>query len=69
MKMEQHFNPGLALISLSGTTPRISLVVPTQTERSLLLFLPLILIIKKLTGCKESQFYSLPFGQAVASMY
>ena len=21
------------------------------------------------TGCKESQFYSLPFGQAVASMY
>ena len=20
-------------------------------------------------GCKESQFYSLPFGQAVASMY
>ena len=23
----------------------------------------------KKTGCKESQFYSLPFGQAVASMY
>ena len=21
------------------------------------------------SGCKESQFYSLPFGQAVASMY
>ena len=21
------------------------------------------------TGCKKSQFYSLPFGQAVASMY
>ena len=21
------------------------------------------------TGCKESQFYSLPFGQAIASMY
>ena len=21
------------------------------------------------TGCKESQFYSLPFGQAVASLY
>ena len=20
-------------------------------------------------GCKESQFYSLPFGQAIASMY
>ena len=24
---------------------------------------------QKLTGCKESQFYSMPFGQAVASMY
>ena len=23
----------------------------------------------KVAGCKESQFYSLPFGQAVASMY
>ena len=22
-----------------------------------------------IAGCKESQFYSLPFGQAVASMY
>ena len=22
-----------------------------------------------LSGCKESQFYSLPFGQAVASLY
>ena len=21
------------------------------------------------TGCKETQFYSLPFGQALASMY
>ena len=24
---------------------------------------------QKLTGCKESQFYSMPFGQAIASMY
>ena len=26
-------------------------------------------IMNVYTGCKESQFYSLPFGQAVASMY
>ena len=25
--------------------------------------------VDKRPGCKESQFYSLPFGQAVASMY
>ena len=30
-KTEENFNPGLALIGLSGTAPRISLVVPTQT--------------------------------------
>ena len=23
----------------------------------------------RFSGCKESQFYSLPFGQTVASMY
>ena len=29
----------------------------------------LFLIEAVISGCKESQFYSLPFGQAVASMY
>ena len=28
-----------------------------------------VLIYLAQSGCKESQFYSLPFGQAVASMY
>ena len=28
-----------------------------------------ILIVDRYTGCKESQFYSLPFRQAVASVY
>ena len=26
-------------------------------------------VLGVLAGCKESQFYSLPFGQAVASMF
>ena len=26
-------------------------------------------VFRIFSGCKESQFYSLPFGQAVASMY
>ena len=31
--------------------------------------LVMFLSIFAATGCKESQFYSLPFGEAVASMY
>ena len=27
------------------------------------------IVLGVLAGCKESQFYSLPFGQAVASMF
>ena len=37
-------------------------------EKPILVWNALTLLLDH-AGCKESQFYSLPFGQAVASMY
>ena len=46
----------------------IVFIFPSK-ERSIQFWYFYEVILHLLAGCKESQFYSLPFGQAVASMY